>query len=336
MKNRVVIFAAVLTFAAPPAFAHHGVAGVGAAGLEGPGAPVESATSAALPEGSVLLTLKVDDAKFQRGRLAQADIERDYSRFNMLGIGYGFTSWFSGYLFAPYNIKADAAGGFKTRGWADVSALGQIGFRYDGKAFSLTPKNESLDEMEDWHFTIFSGLTLPAGRPNYRLRDGSISPDMSTGFGKSSYTFGLTATKMISPALTFNMEASTLWFRTFRYATDYTTGNDFTLRFGRETRLNSGLAWRIHTDPENRLRTDLSLEMQYLRIGRDALDGVNARATGGRMLYAVPGARLYWDKFSFAVGIKRAVWKNLNEQRQQQGSEGLEKYRLLISASMLF
>ncbi|MDR2239135.1 MAG: hypothetical protein LBE33_01675 [Zoogloeaceae bacterium] len=334
MKRRLAIL--LSSFAALPAFAHHGVAGVGAAALEGPGAPVESATSAVLPEGSALIALKIDQAKFRRGRLARPDIESDYSRFSMLGLGYGFTSWFSGYLFAPYNVKADEAGGFKTRGWADVSALGQIGFRHDGKAFSLVPKNESLDEMEDWHFTVFGGLTLPTGRANYRLPDGSIDPGMSTGFGKPSYTLGLTATKMLTSTLTFNAEASTLWFRTFRYATDYTTGRDSTTRFGRETRLNGGLVWRVHTDPENKLRMDLSLEMQYLRLGRDVVDGVGERATGGQMLYAVPGVRFYWDKFSFAVGVKKAAWKKLNEPREQQGAEGLEKYRLLVSASVLF
>lgn len=330
------ILLAALPLASASALAHHGVAAVGAAALEGPGAPVESATSAVLPQGSTLLALKIDHAKFARGRLARPDVEGDYSRFTMLGLGHGFTPWFSAYLFAPYNVKADEAGGFTTRGWADVSVLGQIGFRHDGKAFSLTPKNESLDELEDWHFTVFGGLTLPTGRPNLRLPDGSIDPGMSTGFGKPSWTLGLTATKMLSDRLTFNAEASTLWFGTYRYATDYTTGTDFTTRFGREMRLNGGLAYRINTNPEQKLRTDLGLELQYLKLGRDVVDGVPEAATGGRMLYAVPGVRVYWDRFSLAVGVKKAVWKDLNEQRLQQGAEGLEKYRLLISASMLF
>ncbi len=333
MKARLAV---LLSLVAAPGLAHHGVAGVGAAALEGPGAPVESATSAVLPEGSTLLALKIDQARFERGRLARPDVEGDYSRFTMLGIGHGFTPWFSAYAFLPYNVKADESGGFKTRGWADVSVLGQIGFRHDGKAFSLVPKNESLDEMEDWHFTVFGGASLPTGRPNYRLPDGSIDPGMSTGFGKSSWTLGLTATKMLTPKLTFNAETSTLWFRTFRYNTDYTTGTDFTTRFGREVRLNGGLAYRLHTAPEQKLRTDISLELQYLQLGRDVVDGVGEQGTGGRMLYAVPGVRVYWDKFSLAIGVKKALWKNLNEQRLQQGAEGLEKYRLLISASYLF
>ncbi len=297
---------------------------------------MESATSAVLPAGSTLLALKIDHARFERGRLARPDVEGDHSRFTMLGLGHGFTPWFSAYLFAPYNVKADESGGFTTRGWADVSVLGQIGFRHDGKSFSLVPKNESLDEMEDWHFTVFGGLTLPTGRPNLRLPDGSIDPGMSTGFGKPSYTLGLTATKMLGERLTFNAEASTLWFRTYRYATDYTTGTDFTTRFGREVRLNGGLAYRIHTNPEQKLRADLSFELQYLKLGRDVVDGVPEQATGGRMLYAVPGVRVYRDRFSLAVGVKRAIRKNLNEQRLQQGAEGLERYRLLFSASYLF
>jgi hypothetical protein len=297
---------------------------------------VESATSAVLPEGATLLALKIDHAKFERGRLMRPDVEADFSRFTLLGIGHGFTPWFSAYAFLPYNVKADESGGFTTRGWADVSVLGQIGFRHDGKAFSLVPKNESLDELEDWHFTVFGGATLPTGRPNTRLPDGSIDPGMSTGFGKPSYTLGLTATKMLSDRLTFNAEASALWFRTHRYATDYTTGTDFTTRFGAEQRLNAGLAYRLHTNPEKKLRTDLSLELQYLRLGRDVVDGVGEPATGGRIVYVLPGVRVYWDKFSLAFGVKKAVWKNLNEQRLQQGAEGLEKFRVLISASYLF
>ncbi len=51
MKKTLAI---ACSLAAAPVLAHHGVAGVGAAALEGPGAPVESATSAVLPEGGTL------------------------------------------------------------------------------------------------------------------------------------------------------------------------------------------------------------------------------------------------------------------------------------------
>ena len=42
-----------LVTAALPASAHHGVAGLGAASLEGPGAPIEQSSSATLPEGKI-------------------------------------------------------------------------------------------------------------------------------------------------------------------------------------------------------------------------------------------------------------------------------------------
>lgn len=334
MKKTLLL--AALPLVNLPALAHHGIAGVGGATLEGPGAPIESASSAVLPEGSTLLVLKTDHAKFRRGRLDATQAEGDYARFTMLGVGHGFTPWFSGYLFVPHHTKVDEPGGSSTRGWSDVSVLGQIGFRHDGRGFSLVPKNESLDELEDWRFTVFGGATLPTGRANYRLPDGAIDPGLSTGFGKPSYTLGLTATKQLTPDLTFNAELSGIRFQTYRYATDHTTGSRFTTRFGSELRANAGVAYRIHADPARKLRTDLSFELQYLKLGRDVMDGVPERATGGQMAYALPGVRVYWDRFSVAVGVKTPIWKRLNEQRQQQGAEGLEKYRLLLSASMLF
>ncbi len=317
-----------------PAAAHHGVAGVGAAALEGPGAPVESATSAVLPEERTLVALKVDHARFRT--FDPEAVEADYSRFVMLGLGHGFTPWFSGYVFLPQHTKVDEPGGFSTRGFADVSVLGQIGFRFDGKSFSLVPKTESLDELEDWHFTVFGGATLPTGKANLRLPDGSIDPGMSTGFGKPSYSLGLTATRMLSAKLSFNAELSALWFRSYRYGADPDTRDGFTTRFGAEQRLNAGLTYRFWTRPEAKLRADLSFEVQHLKLGRDVVDGVGEQATGGRMIYALPGLRVYWDRWSFALGVKRPIWKRLNEQSEQQGAEGLERDRLIFSASVLF
>ncbi len=309
------------------AHAHHGVAGVGAAALEGPGAPVESASSAVLPAGKTLVYGKLDHVKFKTYDPDAA--EADLSRFWMLGIGHGVTSWFSAYLFAPYHVKKDEPGGFESKGWADVSVMGQIGFTYDD-GLRLVPANESLDDLEDWHFTVFAGSTLPTGRANHRLSDGSIDPGMSLGFGKPAPTFGITATKQLSRDLTFNLEVSWLRFREFTYA----DGNR--VRFGAENRANGSLAWRLHTNPDSRFRADGVLEAQYLRLGRDVENGEAAEATGGRILYLVPGMRLYKDNLSFAFGIKKPVWTRLNEGSLQQGAEGREKYRLIFSASMLF
>ncbi|MCX8086501.1 MAG: hypothetical protein N3C63_06295 [Rhodocyclaceae bacterium] len=320
-----------LLFAPGAALAHHGVAGVGAAALEGPGAPVESASSAVLPQGRTLLYAKLDHARFKTYDPDPANPESAYANYWMLGLGHGLTSWFSAYLFAPYHAKIDEPGGLDSKGWADVSVMGQVGFKHEpGEGFKLVPAHESLDDLEDWHFTVFFGSTLPTGNANHRLADGTIDPGKAHGFGKPATTLGLTATKPLSRDLTFNMEASQLCFREYRYA------DGQTMKFGSERRLNFGLAQRLSTQPERRLRFDGVLEAQFLRLGRDIENGAPAAATGGRILYLMPGLRVYWDNASFAFGLKKPVWTRLNEADQQQGAEGKERYRLIFSASFLF
>lgn len=314
---------------ASPALAHHGVAGVGAAALEGPGAPVESASSATLPAGKTLLYLKVDHAPFKTYDPDPTAPESHHSQFWMAGIGYGFTPWLSAYVFAPYNIKKDEAGGLNSQGWADLSFMGQIGFKYDG-GLKLVPANESLDDLEDWHFTVFGGGSLPTGSANHRLADGGIDPGKSLGFGKPSYSLGLTATKVLGRTLTFNLETSIIRFQ------EYTYGDGNRVRFGAEDRINGSLAHRLITDPDRRVRLDGVIEAQYLALGRDVEDDVGAQATGGKVLYLMPGVRLYKDNMSLAVGVKKAAWTRLNESSRQQGAEGKEKYRLIVSGSVLF
>lgn len=325
--TRILLFLASLY--ALPAFAHHGVAGVGAAALEGPGAPIESSSSATLPEGKTLAYFKVDHASFKTYDADPSRPEGDYSQFWMLGIGHGFTPWFSAYLFVPYNRKIDEPGGFDSRGWADVSLMGQIGFKYD-QGLALVPANESLDDLEDWHFTLFGGATLPSGNANLRDSSGAIDPGKSTGFGKPSYSLGLTATRMLDSKTTLGMEASLLRFQEHTYA----DGNR--MRFGAEDRLNASLAYRMLSDGARKLRVDAVMEAQYLSLGRDRANSAEEVATGGKVVYLMPGLRVYHDNMSFALGIKKAAWTDLNESGQQQGAEGKEAYRLVFSASALF
>ena len=311
------------------ALAHHGVAGVGAAALEGPGSPVESASSAVLPAGKTLFYAKLDHAKFKTFDPDPANPESDYANYWMVGLGHGFTPWFSAYLFAPYHAKIDEPGGQDSKGWADISVLGQIGFKYDG-SLKLVPANESLDDLEDWHFTVFFGGTLPTGNANHRLDDGSIDPGKAHGFGKATWNLGFTATRQFSRDLTLNLEASTIRFREYRY------DDGQTMKFGTENRLNGSLAYRLHTNPDQRFRFDGVIEAQYLSLGRDIENGAPADATGGKVLYLVPGLRLYKENMSFAFGLKKPVWTKLNESSDQQGAEGKEKRRLIFSASLLF
>ncbi|HEX9395891.1 MAG TPA: hypothetical protein VF943_04035 [Burkholderiales bacterium] len=324
-----ILLAAALCAAWSAVHAHHGVAGVGAAGLEGPGAPIESATSAVLPVGSSLALIKLDHAEFRKFDSNPANPELDHSNFWIAGAGYGFTPWFTGYLFVPYHDKVDEPGGFSTRGFADVSVMGQVGFKYD-KGFRLLPESESLDDLEDWHYTTFAGMSFPTGDPNLRDGTGAIDPSKSTGFGKPSYTLGFTATKLVSRNWTFNAELSHLRFTEYRYDDGNKT------RFGPEYRANAAVMYRTYTNAESRMRLDLVMEAQYLYLGRDSTNGAGAVATGGTIYYLVPGVRLYWGRMSAAIGIKKPVSAHLHEDSLQQGAEGKERYRLITSVSVLF
>lgn len=323
---KLAVFAA-LSLCSIAASAHHGVAGVGAAALNGPGAPIESAASTVLPEGKALAYFKVEDARYKTYDWAVPNAKS--ARFTLLGLGYGITPWLSAYAFVPHNRKIDEAGGQDSQGWADLSVMAQIGFKYDG-GFKLIPANESLDDLEDWHFSVFAGGTLPTGNANHRLSDGTIDAGKSLGFGKPSYSLGITASKMLSPRLTVSVEASAMRFEEHGYA------DGQRVRFGAENRVNAALSYRGWTIPEHRFRLDPVLEVQYLSLGRDRENGVAATGTGGKMLYVMPGLRLYWQNASLALGVKKAVWTRLNESADQQGAEGKERYRLVFSASVLF
>jgi hypothetical protein len=309
--------------------AHHGVAGLGAAGLKGPGAPIETATSSTLPSGSVLFYLKLDHASYETFDPDPAYPESDYADYWIAGIGYGAKPWLSTYVFLPYHKKVDEPGGFSTRGFADVSLFAQLGFKYDD-GWQLIPETESLDDLEDWHFTLFGGFSIPTGNANLRDRYGDIDPGKSTGFGKPAWSLGFTATRMLTEQWTFNQELSTIGFQEY----EYDDGNR--TRFGQEVRSNSALVYRAYTDLDRKRRVDLALEAQYLYLGRDRTNGIDEDATGGDMIYLLPGVRLYWGKVSAALGIKTTVWTDLNEEDDQQGGEGTEKYRLVFTLSMLF
>ncbi len=308
--------------------AHHGVATLGAAGLEGPGAPIETSSSATLPKGGVLAYLKLDYVSFEKNT-AERDDETDYNTFWLFGVGYGFTPYLSAYLFVPYSSKVVEDNSYNTSGFADLSLTGILGFKYD-EGFRLVPENESLDDLGDWHFTVYGGLSLPTGDANVRDDEGNIDPGMSLGFGKPSFFAGLTTTKAISDRLTFIAETSYVYFQEYGYSDGNRT------QFGDEFRLNAALSYRLLTRAEAKFRLDANLEANYLHLGRDETNGVGELATGGDILYAVPGLRAYWKNMSVGVGVKVPTLTDLNEESDQQGAEGKEDYRAIFTLSAMF
>ena len=307
--------------------AHHGVASLGVAGLHGPGAPLETSTSATLPRGSFLVYGKLDYARFEK-YTPEVDDEGNYNAFWMYSLGYGLRSFLSLYAFVPFYTKTVEDNSYNTSGFADMSVMGVLGFKYDG-GLMLTPDNESLDDLEDWHFTAYAGLSLPTGDANITDSSGNIDPGMSLGFGQPSYQTGVTTTKPLGARLTYVMEASYIVFDEYEYH------DRNKLRFGDEFRLNAAFVSRLWMDAPSHFRFDGSLEGGFLRLGRDELNGQGERATGGDMIYVTPALRLYFKATSISAGIKLPVWTKLNEEGEQQGAEGKEAYRAIVTLSVL-
>ncbi|MCP4547354.1 MAG: transporter [bacterium] len=318
----LIILAAPLT-----SMAHHGVASLGVAGLEGPGAPIETSSSATLPTGGVLALLKLDQARFDKFTPATDD-EGDTNAFWMYGLGYGFRPWLSAYVILPFNAKRVEDNSYNTAGFADMSLLAVFGFKYD-QGLRPVPAVESMDDLEDWHFTVYGGCTLPTGEANVGNSDGEIDPGMSLGFGKPSWSLGLTTTKQFGGRLTGVLDASWITFREYVYA------DGAKVRFGDELRGNAAATWRLAASSEHKFRLDANFELNYLKLGRDESDGEGDEATGGAMLYALPGFRVFYGSTSLALGIKRPIWTDLNEDALQQGAEGKERYRLVLGFSVI-
>ncbi len=308
--------------------AHHGIPSVSLAGVDGPGAPLETTSSATLPEGSILAYLKEDHAEYKT-YTSSRDGEALRSDYWMYGVGYGVTPWLSMYAFLPFYTKANDDA-YTMSDFHDINLMGVVGFKYD-EGLKLVPSTESLDDMEDWHFTVSFNATLPTGESNRKDGDGNlIDPGMQTGFGAPSFMAGVSMTKWFGNDWTFIADTS---FNTF-VENRYFDGTK--VRFGDEVRLNTALAYKLYGNGAKKLRLDLNMEANYLSLGRDEENGQEVEATGGDILYLTPGFRLFIKQSSIAMGVKLPSWKDLNEEDLQQGSEGKERYRLLFTFSTLF
>jgi len=309
-------------------FAHHGVASPGVVGLEGPGAPVETTSSATLPEGKFLAYMKLDYASYEKFTPV-IDEETDESYYWMYGLGYGFTSYFSGYVFSPYYTKR-LENSEETSGFHDINLMGVVGFKYD-EGFMLVPAGESLDDLEEWHFTAFLNISLPTGNSELKKADGTLyDAGMQLSFGGPSFMAGVSATRWFGNEWTFVADSS---YNTF---TEHTYSDGTRVKFADEIRVNTALTYRLYVNTKKRLRIDTNLEANYLHLGRDEENGIPQKATGGDILYNTAGFRIFYNNVSAALGLKVPVWTRLNEEDLQQGSEGKEKYRVIFSFSSLF
>ena len=323
---RVVAVASALA-AAVPAGAHHGGVGLGMAGPEGPGAALETSSPLPLPRGAVFLMLKSEYVPFRQLAFAEPE-NKVYSLFDTLAVGYGIAPWLSAYLFQPYNVKSQHGVGTNV-GYGDPGLLLSRGFKYD-EGFRLVPERESLDELADWHFAAFGFVTLPMGSTTSADPAGAFyAPDMQIGFGSPSFQMGLAAAKQLSDDLTWLADASYQWFLPHTYPfTRY--------QFGAEARASTAVAWRALASPG--LRLDLAGEVSLLDLQRDRERNAQGameplRASGGTVLYGGLGLRAYAGRLSVALAARTSLARRLDEQAEQQGSEGLEWVRAALTLS---
>ncbi|HET7825830.1 MAG TPA: hypothetical protein VFK90_10870 [Anaeromyxobacter sp.] len=315
--------AIALLLAAVPARAHHGTAAGGFIGEEGPGAAIETTSALPLPARTLLFLGKEEYSRFRRYERAEP-VNKAHFSFTTLGAGVGLLPWLSAYAFAPYAAKAQDTLG-TSAGLGDPSLLAAVGLKWD-EGLRLVPEKESLDELRDWHFSLWASGSAPLGSVARRdARGEPFEPEMQTGFGAPSGTLGAAVLKQVGTRLTFLADASHQRFLPHTY------GDGARHEFGAETRVNAAAAWRVMARP--RFRLDVLGELNGLRLARDRERAPGAasleplRASGGDVLYAALGARAHLGRLAIALGVKRAALTRLHEASEQQGSEGLEAYR---------
>jgi hypothetical protein len=320
----IIIFSAL--FFPLTAWAHHG----GVSLPFGPGTPIETSSPLTLPEGGVVLYARTEQVQWRKFQFAEPT-NKDSFTFSSVGASYGITPYLTGSFSVPYNIKRQDPSGSNS-GIGDIRFSGILGFHHEsGKGFELNTAKEdaiSLEGVKKTFFTFYGGFTVPTGKSNEEL-GGKVDPAMQPGFGSPSFTLGFNAGRALFRSLSFVADTS---FDVF------TRRDDF--KFGNEYRFNLAAVQELYGKPEKFIaKIDGILELNLLHISRDEQGGEGLRATGGTILYVTPGMRFSFPGLrnaNLGIAVKIPVYKNLNEQDEQQGSEGLEKFRGILTLSFYF
>ncbi len=327
MTKKIVTCLSILFILPLTAMAHHG----GISLALGPGSPIETNSPLTLPQGAFVLSWRLEQVEWRKRSFAEPT-NKDHFTFMNLGLSYGMTPYLTGSLFLPYNIKNQDLLG-STRGIGDVKFLFNLGLNYDPsiKGVRLNTAQDTaiaLEETKKTYLSLFGGLTLPTGK-NRKELGGEIDPGMQPGFGSPTYTLGISATRQLTRALTLTADTSY----------DIFTRKDG-FKFGNEWRANLAGIYEIYGKPEGLIsKLDGILELNLLNIARDEEGREKQRATGGTILYLSPGLRVSFPKpinGSLGLMLKFPTLKDLNEKSEQQGAEGLEKVRAIVTLSLYF
>ena len=325
MKKSALAFLLIL-FCPGLSLAHHG----GVSLPFGPGTPIETGSPLTLPEGGVVAYTRTEQVEWRKFQFAEPHNKSSFT-FMSAGASYGFTPYLTGNFSVPYNIKREDNAGSNS-GIGDVRLSAILGFHHEpGKGIQLNTQKEaaiSLEGVRKTFFTLYGGFTLPTGKHKEEL-GGEIDPGMQPGFGSPSFTVGMNAGRNVWKSLSIVAEASMDYF---------TQRHNF--RFGNEYRFNLAGVQELYGSSEKFLsKLDGILELNFLHISPDEEGGDRQRASGGTILYLTPGMRFSFPRLQNAnlgLAVKIPIWKNLNEQNEQQGSEGYEKYRAIATLSFFF
>lgn len=305
-------------------WAHHG----GASISQGPGTPIETNSPLTLPEGSTVIFTRMEYVPFRRFDFAEPNNTRDF-QFYQFGVSHGLSDAVSATLILPYNIKTqDNHGTFQ--GLGDAKFLLNAGMNWDpveGLRIN-TAEDVAIDigESEKVYLGVYGGFTAPIGRDDLDKGmgvDGGLQP----GFGSPTFTLGVSAAKALSPNFSITADTSVEVF----------TAKDNGDKFGNEFRANLAGVWNLHADKEAMFsQVDGVLELNYLRLSRDETGQVPELGTGGGILYLGPGVRAQVGDVNLGAMVKFPIVTGLNERPLQQGAEGLEQFRLILTASTAF
>lgn len=326
MKKLMKIFLLVALLIPSQALAHHG----GVSLALGPGSPIETASPLTLPEGGLVVSTKLEYAPFRKFDFAEPENKDSFTFYN-LSLIYGLKPYLSTGVVIPYSVKKKDTLG-TNNGLGDIGLNATLGFNYEpGKGFNLNTAEDtavSLDSVRKTYLCLTGNVTLPTGKSDMEL-GGGVARDMQPGFRSPSYTFGIAAQRQVTR--NFGLVAETSY-------QIFTERDNF--KFGNEWRLNTAGVYELYGKAGGFLQTiNGILELNLLNLARDTENGQQARASGGTILYLSPGMRFSFPKIQNAnlgIMVKFPVLKNLNEESEQQGSEGLEKYRLVLTLSLFF
>ncbi len=313
-----------------PVFAHHG----GVSTAFGPGAPVETASPMTLGKRKFLLYERMEYVPFRNRSNAEPENIDTFTFFNTLA-GFGLTDALSLYLTIPAVIKDQDSLG-KSRGIGDIEFMAQYGFKYGERdgirgIYQNGPEDTrgARYTMDDLKMSFTASISAPTGTTSNRDDFGNkFDMGMQPGFGEPSFFFGFSASRLMLPHFTLTADTS---FKTFLKHNDSKAGN--------EIRYNMAGGYEIFENQDGFLsRLDIIAEANVLHLTKDqGEDGETDHDSGGSILYLSPGFRASIGKhISLGALFKMPTWQDLNNEHDQQGSEGLEDFRAIVTLTVSF